>query len=145
MAKEIQWPDLESGASLKKIAEAMESRGLHTFGLNIAQSQDVRWQFPIIFHSNPENLRIGHFQVWLPSTKESGVQIWDGRAGLISMPHDKWNELRSGALLLVSPNIISDPERAIIESSRLQMFAGVALVLGGAAALMILVSKTRRG
>lgn len=143
LAKEIQWPDLESGASLKKLADAMEARGLHTCALRINASQNIKWQFPVIFHTNPENSRIGHFQVWLPGSNDSGVQIWDGREGLISIPQDEWMRLRSGAILLLSPETISNPETAITESSRLQMFAGVALVLGGAAALLNVVSKTR--
>ena len=143
LAKEIQWPDLESGASLKKLADALEARGLHTCALSINASQKLKWQFPVIFHTNPENSRIGHFQVWLPGSNDSGVQIWDGREGLISIPQDEWMRLRSGAILLLSPETISNPETAITESSRLQMFAGVALVLGGAAALLNVVSKTR--
>ena len=64
LTREIQYPNLERGATLQAVAYALEKRGIHTFPMCIAPETRLRWPYPVIAHLKGENGSIGHFAVW---------------------------------------------------------------------------------
>ncbi len=113
LIREIQWPDLESGASLDAMDRALRTRGLHTFAMTISPEARLNWPFPVILHLRGEGGSQGHFVVWLPPSRTDEAQVWWGLDGIHRVSESQLAAQRSGAVLLTSPQPIEDPPCAI--------------------------------
>jgi hypothetical protein len=79
LVREIQYPELREGATLSKVADALEKRGIHTFAMKIKPSTRLVWKYPVIVHLNPRSdEQIGHYVVWLPESHDNELRIWNG-------------------------------------------------------------------
>lgn len=110
LVREMQWPKIESGVSLEKVADALSARNVHCLPMRISQSADLQWEHPIIAHLDVDDSDIGHFVVWLPSTTAGEVRLWCGESGTIKVNRHEWCRIRSGAVLLTAPKplVVSD-------------------------------------
>jgi ABC-type bacteriocin/lantibiotic exporter with double-glycine peptidase domain len=107
LVREIQWPDLASGASLEKLQVALQRRGIETKLVDINPPSVFEWSYPAIVHlSNPRPN--GHFIVRLPGSKNGQERIWDGLAGETAISKGKLCAQMSGAVLLTAPKPIGD-------------------------------------
>ncbi|XZE18156.1 cysteine peptidase family C39 domain-containing protein [Pirellulaceae bacterium SH449] len=140
LAREMQWPKLEAGASLERIKETLESRGLFTHALNLKPNQSIEWPYPVIFHLNVGGAKIGHFQVLCPRD-DGWLEVKDGLRGSSRMSHYDWAGYRSGAVLLVSSKPIEEPDTAIKTLPNRMSIMGVAITLGGTLMLFFLVPR----
>ncbi|GHT45324.1 hypothetical protein FACS189454_04610 [Planctomycetales bacterium] len=114
LVREIQYPEVHEGAKLSKIADALEQRGLHPFAMKIKPSARIVWRYPVIVHLTPiSGETIGHYVVWLPSSKSHRVTIWNGNEGVQELDERTWSKERSGAVLLTSPEPITKPDDAL--------------------------------
>lgn len=112
LTKAAQWPDLESGASLKSLSDILIQNGLHTRAIKFSPSAKLNWDFPVIFHRELDSRKVGHFAVWLPESTLSSVEIWDGIQGKLHQAESSWRAERSGVVLLVAPAPISTTENS---------------------------------
>ena len=111
--REVQWPDLEHGATMQAMAAYLTERGIHTAGMQLASKTRLTWENPVIVHLTGESDEIGHYVVWLPSTSGRVVDAWFGLEGIRQVPEREFAGLRSGAILLTSPAPIQDPNIAV--------------------------------
>ncbi len=112
LVREIQWPDLESGANLDSVDQALRRRGVNTRALRIDPHADFRWPYPVILHLKGQN-GLGHYAVWLPSSTPEQSHVWISLSGVRVGPTKKLAESLSGAILLTSPDPITDPLSAV--------------------------------
>jgi ABC-type bacteriocin/lantibiotic exporter with double-glycine peptidase domain len=114
LVREIQYPELFEGATLSKVAEALEKRGIYTFAMKIKPSARLVWKYPVIVHLYPRSEeQIGHYVVWLPDSQDNNVRIWNGDQGIQNHQERIWSQERSGAVLLTSPEPITKPGKAV--------------------------------
>jgi ABC-type bacteriocin/lantibiotic exporter with double-glycine peptidase domain len=115
LVREIQWPDVQKGASIGKIAQALEKRGIHTFAMKVKSSARIVWQYPVIIHIKPKKEQnIGHFVVWLPTSEKSVVSVYDGDFGIFEYNERQWSNERSGSVLLTSIEPIKTPYNSVV-------------------------------
>ncbi len=96
LIREIQWAELERGASLGQLRDALECRGIHTAMIRISPSSAIMADTPIILHGET-NRGSGHFVVQQVLDGES--VIWDGLRGF----RKGWpDEVRSSGIALVT-------------------------------------------
>jgi ABC-type bacteriocin/lantibiotic exporter with double-glycine peptidase domain len=139
LAKEIQWPNVEAGATLHDLANALSKRGVHTKPIRVNNSASpLRWPHPVILHLNVANGR-GHYVVWAPTPGGGDGEIWLGP----QEQRTKWEKLwerRSGFALLTSPEPIGDVSQVAEPSRALPVafqVSGVALFSCGALAALV--------
>ncbi len=113
LVREVQWPDIEAGSTLKALDEALRKRGVFTRALEIGPDSRLSWPYPVLLHLNGEDEDEGHFVVWLPSSSESREQVWTGLVGVRSGPPAKMAKRRSGAVLLTAPVPIEELGSAV--------------------------------
>jgi ABC-type bacteriocin/lantibiotic exporter with double-glycine peptidase domain len=114
LAREMQWPEIEKGASLNSLTDSLEKRGVFTFALSISNSAKLIWPDPVIVHYGSQARdNIGHYVVWLPESSESEIVIWNGNEGIQYLSQSDWMQSRSGAILLTSSQPINNPYDAI--------------------------------
>jgi ABC-type bacteriocin/lantibiotic exporter with double-glycine peptidase domain len=113
LTREIQWPDVEAGVSLERIAEALKARSIHTAALKLSSDATLKWNHPVVVHLAPRDQQaLGHYVIWLPDSTEGICRVWSGTPG---MQIGSWSELRagmSGVVLLTSPEPITEDEVA---------------------------------
>jgi ABC-type bacteriocin/lantibiotic exporter with double-glycine peptidase domain len=135
LVQEIQWPDLEKGATMKRMEEALQKRGVHTFRLQLAVDARLDLTFPAIVHLEPRSDEIGHYVVRLPSSSDSLVPVWWGKRGVRHVSVKTLDDVSSGAILLTSLQPIDDPGAAVSQRSVLLRhswlfpLAGIACIL----------------
>jgi ABC-type bacteriocin/lantibiotic exporter with double-glycine peptidase domain len=112
LVREIQWPDIEAGASLGALGRALEARGLHTAAIKLEPEALLHWPEPAIVHVRPANSQGDHFLVWLGSPGRHEVQVWDGLLGVRTDSLREHLATRTGPVLLVSRSSIADPASA---------------------------------
>jgi ABC-type bacteriocin/lantibiotic exporter with double-glycine peptidase domain len=114
LVREIQYPEWREGATLSKVAESLEKRGIYTFAMKIKPSARLVWKYPVIVHLSPRpNEQIGHYVVWLPESRDNDLRIWNGDEGMQNHQERTWSKERSGAVLLTSPEPITKPSQAV--------------------------------
>jgi hypothetical protein len=114
LVREIQYPELLEGATLSKVAEALEKREIYTFAMKIKPSVRLVWNYPVIVHlSSHSEEQIGHYVVWLPDSRDNDLRIWNGDQGIQNHQERIWSQERSGAVLLTSPEPITRPGKAV--------------------------------
>jgi ABC-type bacteriocin/lantibiotic exporter with double-glycine peptidase domain len=114
LVREIQYPEIREGATLEKVAAALEQRGIHTFAMKIKPSARLVWKYPVIVHLNPRSgEQIGHYVVWFPDSHDNNLWIWNGDEGMQNHQERTWSKERSGAVLLTSPEPINKPGKAV--------------------------------
>lgn len=114
LVREIQWPEVRNGATMDRVAQSLEKRGIHTFAMQIKPSARIVWPYPVIVHLTPKpNDDIGHFVVWLPESQGSMARVWNTDEKVQQRDEREWSRERSGAVLLTSPEPIDDPNKAL--------------------------------
>jgi hypothetical protein len=114
LVREIQYPELQEGATLSKIIESLEKREIYTFAMKIKPSARLVWKYPVIVHLSPRSSeQIGHYVVWLPNSYDNNLWIWNGDEGIQNFQERIWSEERSGVILLTSPEPIKKPDKAV--------------------------------
>lgn len=112
LVREIQWPDLASGASLDALDKALNERGIHTFGMQLAPQARLEWPYPVLIHLKVEGAEIGHYAVWLPSSSGK-VALWNGLLGIQQVSGGELAKCGTGAILLTAPKTITNPASAV--------------------------------
>jgi ABC-type bacteriocin/lantibiotic exporter with double-glycine peptidase domain len=112
LVREIQWPDLERGASLDSLEMALRMRGIETRAMRLGSRGVLKSPHPVIMHLNGKSAG-GHYVVWLPSSSDSESHVWIGLAGVQVGPTLDLEKSRSGAILLTSPTPITRTDDAI--------------------------------
>ncbi len=112
LVKEVQWPDLESGASFAAIEKALRGRGVHTCALRIDPKARLPWDYPIVLHLKARS-DIGHYVVLLPTEGDGVPSLWMGLGCIEEVPWERLARELSGTVLLTSPTAITAPERAV--------------------------------
>ena len=131
LAKEIQWPDLEAGASLDRIEQSLHARGIHTKAVRFAPGRRLNWPHPAVLYTDEGNPPRGHYVVSAPDGgSESDDLIW---AGVEGWRRGRWDEITrgfSGVALLTSPNPIltTDTVAGHVPTNKLLQIAGSACV-----------------
>jgi ABC-type bacteriocin/lantibiotic exporter with double-glycine peptidase domain len=121
LVKEMQWPDLEAGASLDRIQKSLNDRGVHTSAIQFAPDRRLRWPHPaILFIAGTDGQR-GHYVVRVPDESSDDELIWSGLEG---WRRGRWDQVTSGfsgVALLTSPDPIADASSAVgpVSASRL--------------------------
>lgn len=115
LVREVQWPDLEAGATMASLDKAMQSRGIHTFPMRVGADARFCWHSPVLLHLLGEGGEsgIGHFVVWLPSSDATHANVWAGLAGVQSGSAEALAGRCSGYALLTSGREITDPSSAV--------------------------------
>lgn len=117
LIREVQWPNLDEGASLASLDAALRLRGIHTCAIRVAPKAILKWPHPMIVHLADEASRTGgHYVVQLPSSTSDVVHAWVGLPGVQSGPAELLNSRRSGAVLLTSTEPITHPDLAVARS-----------------------------
>ena len=112
LVREMQWPELEAGTTMDTIEKALNSRGIHTLGMQLAPRARLKWPHPVLVHMKVEGAKFGHFAVRLPSSSDT-VDLWCGLAGIQRVSEDELSKRCTGAVLLTAPKPITDVESAI--------------------------------
>ena len=99
LTREIQWPDLESGASLDSLKQALLKRGIYAEAVAASPDRDLRWPHPVLLHLTGETAG-GHYVVWLPGGPPETSTVWLGLEGIRTGPTAKLARHRSGTVLL---------------------------------------------
>jgi ABC-type bacteriocin/lantibiotic exporter with double-glycine peptidase domain len=146
LAREVQWPDFEGGASLEALARCLEARGIHTFAMRIDPGSRLSWPHPVLVHLSGEGEPLGHYVVWLPSSSNADTHVWSGLTGTRTGPWGRLAAGMSGAVLLTAPAPIDRPDAAIAgpRVSRRVRFA-LLLVVSAAAVASISIARRARG
>lgn len=111
LVREMQWPDLEMGASLASAEDALRARGIYTQALRLTPGARLRWPYPVIVHLKGREAG-GHFVVRLPPEVNGEERVWAGLSGVRSGPPEKILPKLSGTVLLTAPAPITDPTSA---------------------------------
>ncbi|MDR0610070.1 MAG: hypothetical protein LBG58_08175 [Planctomycetaceae bacterium] len=114
LVREIQYPELLEGATLSKVAEALEKRGIYTFAMKIKPSAAACLELSGVMHLSPRSKeQIGHYVVGLPDSHDNDLHIWNGDQGIQNHQERIWFQERSGTVLLTSPEPITRPDKAV--------------------------------
>lgn len=114
LVREIQWPDLEEGASLERMENALKKRGIHTTPISVPENCALRWHSPAVVHLKDDGADLGHFAVWLPESTDDMVKVWGGLGGVRALEEQEFSKLFTGAVLLTSRESIGDPRSAVV-------------------------------
>lgn len=115
---EIQWPDVEAGATLLAIETALRKRGISTQALQLDRGARLCWPHPVLLHLNGGPNRRGHYGIWVPPGDPDDERVWMGLSGT---RRGSWEEVaggRSGAVLLTSPVPIAHALSAVYDPAR---------------------------
>ena len=114
MIREMQWPDIHHGTSLKDLADALEKRGIFTSTLLVSQYSRIVHSEPVIVHLKPKSEgELGHFVVWLPSSNGRTVRYWNTDGKISEVNERKWREKGVDAVLLTSSRPIDRPKKCV--------------------------------
>lgn len=130
LVREIQWPEIERGASLEDLRRSLEKRGIYTYAMRISDHASLKWEFPAVLHLQPAKDVLGHFVVWLPESTENETQVWTGLYGVRTRHTAELASQMSGVVLLTAPRTITHPQRAVRRRFRwpwLLAMAGVSI------------------
>jgi hypothetical protein len=115
LARETQWPDLEDGATLSSLQAALERRGVHTVALKIPSDSTLRWPYLAIVHyPGTGGSGVGHFAVWLPSSRGERIETWHGRFGIQMQDAGEFWASASRTILLTSPAPIDSAKSVLV-------------------------------
>jgi len=146
LVREVQWPDLERGASLDRVEQSLRDRGIHTASIVVPENGELCWHSPAVVHLKDDEAGLGHFAVWLPESSGGEVKVWGGRSGTRVLEKRDFSKLFTGVALLTSREPLGDPGSAIvnpIHSIRGIRFLLGATVVGGA--ILVFVAFRMRG
>lgn len=114
LIREMQWPDIRHGTSLKDLADALEKRGIFTSALQVSPYSRIVHSEPVIVHLKPKSEgELGHFVVWLPSSSGRTVRYWNTDGKISEVNERKWRENGVDAVLLTSPKPIDRPRKCV--------------------------------
>jgi ABC-type bacteriocin/lantibiotic exporter with double-glycine peptidase domain len=117
LMQELQGQNIYQGTTIMELSKYLNQKGIYTTPIGISNMADIHWEYPVLVHYKPLSPNeLGHFVVWLPSSKRTMVRCWDGDRGEVDIPISEWHKLRSGSILLTSPVKIDRPEKSIIYS-----------------------------
>jgi ABC-type bacteriocin/lantibiotic exporter with double-glycine peptidase domain len=146
LVREVQWPDLEKGASLDRVECALRDRGIHTAPIVVPGNGELCWHSPVVVHLKDDKAGLGHFAVWLPESSGGEVKVWRDRSGAHVLEKKDFSRLFTGVALLTSRQPIGDPRLAIVNrgsSTRGLRFLMAATAVAGA--LFVFVAFRMRG
>ena len=150
LVKELQWPDLEAGASLDQIEKSLNSRSIQTRAIRVAPGRRLTWPHPVVLYTDEGNPPRGHYVVTAP--QKGADLIWAGVEGWRRGP---WGEITrgfTGVALLTSPDPIPATVEAVAPLATKQWLLIAGLAVTGASLAHLLVraadrwlSRSRRG
>ncbi len=145
LVKEIQWPDLEAGASLDRIERSLNVRGIYTKAVRFAPDRRLTWPHPAVLFTDEGNPPSGHYVVTSPEA-ESGSDdlIW---AGVEGWRRGRWNEITrgfAGVALLTSPEPIPEAVMVADHVAASKLFQIAGLACGGVILAHLLVRVAAR-
>lgn len=147
LAKSLNEFDPNKGTTLRSIASYIEAHGLHCRIVKVDCNSRISWPNPVIVHlTNQSSDSTGHFVVWDPSLNSSAdqsVQFYDGVSEYQSLDIKRWNQCRSGVILLTSPIPIDSndsPTVALDSSIDSPYYLTISLVALGAGVLSVVSS-----
>jgi hypothetical protein len=108
LIKEVQWPHIESGASVAAISRVLTDRGIDSTAIELAPSDlvDIVWPHPVILHFKPHpnsNHELGHFVIWLPVQSPVRTHVWNGLSASEYVSSSELQNRLSGIALLTRP------------------------------------------
>lgn len=110
LMRETQWFQLERGASLGRLRDALESRGIHTAMIQVDPAVEIAAAVPIIRHI--QNSRgDGHFVIQLNRDREK--VIWDGLNGYREGLPDGFRS--TGIALIASRDPLTDSSWHVVD------------------------------
>jgi hypothetical protein len=122
LIRELQWPAIESGTSLKALREALERRGIHSVAVSIDRDHEIDWPKPAIVHLS--NCGYNHYVVWLPpQPPKLGARLWNGGSST-QFAAANFNSMRSGPVILTSDAPIDDPALVIARRAAIPALGG---------------------
>ncbi len=124
LIREIQPTDVSEGSTLDVLQRALRKRGLHTAAMKIGPRVRIQWPHPVLVHLRRDDGE-GHYVVQFPSSTQHEERFWLGPGGMQTVARGTVSARRSGALLLVSPEPISDPSEAFVVTSGSWWWAAV--------------------
>jgi ABC-type bacteriocin/lantibiotic exporter with double-glycine peptidase domain len=113
LTRETQWPDIDAGATMESLDQALRRRGIHTRAVRVPEGATFLWPFPAIVHTRPRSGSLGHYVVWLPSSTANRVDFWAGPHGVGYAPAEQFWQRSSRAALLTGPEAITRPQDAL--------------------------------
>ncbi len=133
LVREMQWPDLSQGTSIRQIEDALDSRGIHTRSVQLHNVRRFQPTRPAIVHLHENDDRgddnMGHFVVVLPESTSRHVAVWDGLSGTRFRPWDDFSREITGAVVLTDDVPIEDVKEAMrLPSGQLAWIGMVATV-----------------
>lgn len=133
LVNEIQGEQVDRGATMERLKNALDARGMFTFAGEIPLGGRLRWPHPVIVHLRSEDPRgMGHYVVQLPSEGGTAI-VYSGLSGYQKGSEKDLAGRMSGHVLLTSPEPISDPISCVEVSTA----PARALAWGGAAILLV--------
>ncbi len=103
VVRELQWPEIQAGASLADIQRLLVKHGVQTRPIKFPASHVVLCIHPCIVHLRPTPpSTIGHYVLLLPGSTWGRVQLWDVD-GPKEVPAWELAAKASGAALLTCP------------------------------------------
>jgi peptidase C39-like protein len=118
LIREIQWPDIAAGSTLRAIGEALSKRGIYSQAMQIGPEARLSWPHPVLLHLKEGGKSGGHYVIWAPPEDPDNERIWMGPSGWRRGP---WNVIagdRSGIILLTSPVPITHPLSAVYDPTQ---------------------------
>lgn len=101
IVSEVNGNQFYEPAPMNAIANSLNSRGIHTIGIQVAPRDMIQWPNPIIVHSQIKGAH-GHYWVWYPSNSVDMCNIWQDH----SVGPEEQRLSPTGVLLLTSPRQI---------------------------------------
>lgn len=143
LVKELQWPDLERGATLASLQAGLERRGLFCRALQIHPDAELHWDYPVLVHTTLPTGE-GHYVVWMPGSGDAGEYWWNGLEGQSRRLSVALS--RTGVVLLTSPAAIADKDIDTVAEPPRGRFLLFALVsfFGAVSVSFLLLTRFRR-
>ncbi len=116
LVREVQWPDMKSGATLSDLANQLRKYEIHTAMLKVSPKAELCWRHPVLVHLKSTGDGPGHYVVWLPESTESEAHVWSGLAGTSEVAVATLARKMSGNVLLTADTPIVDPQGAVLRT-----------------------------
>jgi ABC-type bacteriocin/lantibiotic exporter with double-glycine peptidase domain len=117
VVRQMQWPDLSKGSSVRQIEDALQSRGVYTRSIELKRAGSFRPRFPAIVHLRDQHggdvSLEGHFVVVMPESTRSEAVVWDGLFGVRRETWRDFSRRMTGVVVLTGDEPIEDVDEAM--------------------------------
>lgn len=139
LVREMQWPELEKGATLDSMSQALERRGVHTCVLKVDPSTRLAWRDPVIVHLQGAKEALGHYLVLLPGAASGEVDEYVEFTNVNHYPADAIRERMSGVVMLTSSKPIDDWRSAMPEGRMSLSLTRLVLLVSSSLGILLLI------